>query len=98
MIRARLSQLPPQTMILHGGARGADTLAGQAAQAVGLPCHVFPAKWNQYGRQAGFIRNIQMLDQKPDLVLAFWDGLSQGTAHTIREALKRGILTETIRL
>lgn len=44
------------------------------------------------------IRNIEMLDQKPDLVLAFWDGASTGTGHTVAEAGKRGIPVEIVRV
>ncbi len=32
-----------------------------------------------------------MLESKPDLVLAFWDGQSRGTKHTITEARRRNI-------
>lgn len=31
-----------------------------------------------------------------DLVIAFWDGESKGTAHTIGEARKRGIPVEVV--
>jgi hypothetical protein len=37
-----------------------------------------------------------MLDEKPDLVIAYWNGKSNGTAHTISEARKRGIPVEVI--
>ena len=56
----------------------------------------FPADWDTYGKQAGFIRNIQMLDEKPDLVIAFQKNASRGTQHTINEARKRGIPVEVI--
>jgi hypothetical protein len=37
-----------------------------------------------------------MLDQNPGLVIAFWDGKSRGTAHTIGEARRRGIPVEVV--
>ncbi len=43
------------------------------------------------GRRAGLDRNVRMLDSKPDLALAFWDGQSRGTGHTITEARRRNI-------
>ena len=49
------------TVVIHGGARGADTLAGEAAQTMKVPVEVFPAQWNLYGKSAGPIRNKQML-------------------------------------
>lgn len=77
--------------VLHGGAAGADAIAGRIAEGYGFMAEAWPADWNLHGRRAGIFRNLAMLDAKPDLVLAFWDGKSKGTAHTIREAEKRGI-------
>lgn len=51
----------PVELLLHGGARGADTLAGQAAELLGWPEQVMRAEWNRYGCAAGPIRNRQML-------------------------------------
>lgn len=47
-----------------------------------------------YDSGAGFERNLRMLDERPDLVLAFWRGRSSGTRHTIGEAMKRDIPLE----
>lgn len=56
---------------------------------------MFPANW-KLGRRAGPIRNQLMLDQNPDKVIAFHDGRSRGTLHTITEARRRGISVEII--
>ena len=97
-IRARLLHLPRGSHVIHGGARGADRLAGDVARALGFQVEEVPAVWRTGGsvfdRSAGFRRNLRMLDMKPDLVIAFWDGRSTGTAHTIREAHKRGLAVE----
>ena len=93
-IGERLSLLPKSVEIIHGGARGVDTIAGTYAEALGFKVTVYPADWQGQGRGAGIIRNGQMLDLKPDLVIAFWDGESRGTAHTIEEARRRGIRVE----
>lgn len=97
-IAHRISKLPLGTIVVHGAARGADRSAGIAAAACGLEVQEFPADWTTYGKAAGPIRNIQMLDQKPDLVIAFHEDLasSKGTAHTVREAQKRSIPVEVI--
>ena len=89
-ITTALAQLPRGTEIISGGARGADSLAVVIARGLGLSAEVVPADWSQ-GRHAGLTRNIEMLDMAPDLVIAFWDGESTGTTHTIAEATKRGI-------
>jgi YspA, cpYpsA-related SLOG family len=94
-IRQRLAELPRSTIVIHGEARGADALADAAARGLGLTVMTFPADWSR-GKQAGFERNIAMLDEKPDLVIAFWDGKSKGTAHTIDQAIERGIAVEVI--
>jgi len=70
------------TLVIHGGAKGVDRLAGQAASRLDIPVEVYAADWDRYGKQAGFIRNGEMLARgRPDLVLAFWDGQSRGTQH-----------------
>lgn len=79
--------------VLHGGAFGADSAAGAAARALDLPVTVMPADWKAHGRGAGYRRNMAMLDQQPDLVVAFTTG-SRGTQHTIDEAPRRGIPLE----
>lgn len=80
--------------VIHGGARGADSMAALAAKWYRLPCAAFPADWERHGRRAGYLRNLAMLDQSPDLVLAFQRNGSRGTQHTIDEARARGIPVE----
>jgi hypothetical protein len=94
----RLDALPrrPQTTIIVGDARGADTAAYWSARCCNHPVRVFKADWKTHGKKAGIIRNLEMLDEKPDLVIAFWDGKSRGTNHTITESRKRGIPVEVI--
>lgn len=94
-IRERLAQLPRGTTIIHGDARGADKMAATIAGSLGLDVEAYPADWRQ-GRAAGVIRNLRMLDQRPDLVIAFWHGRSTGTGHTIEAARGRGIEVEVI--
>lgn len=93
-IRERLSKLPRGTEIIHGAARGADRLAGTVAASLGMQVTEFPADWDRYGRSAGFRRNVLMLDQSPDLVIAFWLNGSTGTKHTVDQADLRGIPVE----
>jgi hypothetical protein len=69
-------------------------MADHAALMLGLDSERYAADWKQYGKRAGILRNLQMLDQRPDLVLAFQRNGSRGTQHTIDEARKRGIAVE----
>jgi hypothetical protein len=69
----------PDLEIIEGGATGADTLARDWAKAKNVPVQTFPAKWKLYGKRAGYIRNVQMLEEgKPDMVIAFPGGAGTG--------------------
>lgn len=78
------------TEIIHGGARGADTLADAYATLYkNIPCKEYKADWTKYGKGAGFIRNQQMLDEEhPDMVIAFPGGA--GTADMVRRSKGQG--------
>lgn len=83
-------------ILIHGNARGADTLAGIVGRELGWEVIAFPAQWQKFGRGAGPIRNKQMLDEgKPDIVIAFHDNIetSKGTAHMLKIAMAAGITT-----
>lgn len=80
-----LDALSDVDCIIEGGARGADSLAGEWADARSVALEVYPADWNVHGKSAGHIRNQQMLDEgKPDLVIAFPGG--RGTANMVLRA------------
>lgn len=79
--------------MVHGNARGADLIAAHYAAAMGFVVESHPADWRR-GRNAGFDRNIEMLDSGIDLVAAFQLNLSSGTQHVINEARRRGIALE----
>ncbi len=96
LIRARIAGLPRGCEVLHGDARGADNLAASEAMLRGLTVRAFPADWKRHGKRAGLVRNIAMLDENPDLVIAFWDGKSTGTVHTITQARARRLPVEVI--
>lgn len=68
--------------IVSGGAIGADRLGERYAKEHGIPTVVFLAEWNKYGKRAGIIRNVQIIDNC-DVCIAFWDGESHGTKHDI---------------
>lgn len=96
-IDRRLSGLPgehEEIAIIHGAAPGADLMAARAALRWGFEPIAFPADWLTKGKRAGILRNLQMLDERPDLVIAFQRNGSRGTQHTIDEARRRGIPVE----
>lgn len=97
-IYERLAHLPGGSIVIHGAARGADSIAGDVAGELGYEVERYPAQWDVYGRAAGPIRNMEMLDRKPELVIAFHNNISnsRGTAHCLKEAVRRGIPTELL--
>ena len=82
--------------IISGAARGADQLGEQYAKEKCFLLKRFPAQWEQFGKRAGFLRNIQMLDyidtsDCDSYVVIFWDGKSKGTKQLIGNVKKRNI-------
>lgn len=101
MVHAHLSSLKAELgtfTVVEGGATGADVEAANAARHLDLPVETFKADWIKYGRAAGPRRNRQMLDTKPDLVLAFHDDIehSRGTKDCVGEARRRGIAVRVV--
>jgi len=76
--------------ILSGGAKGADELGRTFAEVFNIPFKLFPAKWDEHGKSAGFIRNKAMVNYCTHCVV-FWDGKSKGTKHTIDLCKQGGI-------
>lgn len=83
----------PDASFISGGAIGADSLAERFAREHNKPIVVVPADWSTHGKSAGYIRNQQMIDMGPNMVIAFWDGVSKGTQHTIDLAKQKKITT-----
>lgn len=82
-------------ILIHGGATGADELAGKWAQERDLKKIVVKAKWEKYGKSAGPLRNQAMLDMfAPDLIIAFEGGA--GTADMVRRAKLAGVPVKEI--
>lgn len=75
--------------IISGGARGIDSRARVVCRDYGYIADFeeFPADWESDGKAAGYKRNERLIEMA-DLVIAFWDGESKGTKHTIDLALK----------
>lgn len=88
--------------IIHGCAKGADSLAGFLAECYRLKVEEYPADWSMHGKAAGPIRNQRMLDEgKPNLVVAFKDGIDRGlnrggTEHMVKIAKAAGIPTYVV--
>ena len=101
-IEREMRKLPPGTIIIHGKAPGADTIAGQVAMALGFPVRDYPADWDKHGKAAGPIRNSKMLqkehrlDEPIDQGLAFHKDIehSKGTWDMVKKLRAKFIPTE----
>jgi len=81
-------------VIVHGACpRGADKTADVWAHNHGIRTEPHPADWAGYGKQAGFIRNAEMVSLGADLFLAFYKqgAGNRGTDHCARLAENAGI-------
>lgn len=78
-----LARLPKHAVVVHGGQRGLDSIAGAAARARGL--HVAPVLWRPdlYGKGAGPLRNQAIRQFLPTVGYAYPLGRSPGTHNMI---------------
>lgn len=80
---------PNEDTLISGGARGVDSWAEEVADERKCNKRIFKPEWDKYGKSAGFIRNKLIIDSA-NYVVAFWDGQSKGTKHSIDLAIKQG--------
>lgn len=74
-------------LIIQGEASGADFLAKKFSLENNIKLLSVPAEWNKYGPAAGPKRNEQMLNENPNLVVAFPGG--KGTKDMVRKSLAK---------
>lgn len=74
--------------IISGGAKGADELAKQYAKENNINYREFLPDWENYGKSAGYRRNSLIINDSNEVV-AFWNGESKGTKHSIELAEKQ---------
>jgi len=98
-----VDDLPADTVVVSGAARGVDSRAAARARARGLTVEEFPVtpeEWESIGPSAGHRRNERML-RTVARVTAFWDGESRGTGGAVefaRSALKIPVAIRSPRL
>ena len=99
LIYQTLKILSPK-IVVHGAARGADSLSGIAAKSLGIEVREYPANWSLHHRAAGPIRNrLQYDTELPDLTIAFHNNLdvSTGTKDMVKYTKSKGGLVLVIK-
>lgn len=84
----------PLTLIIHSCAAGADRLADEWADANDVAVDAKPADRKRYGREAGSIRNAQMLAEHLDLVIIF---PGKGTVDLIKKTNQGDVTVMRVR-
>jgi len=84
LVYQTLGAIPGVSFVIEGGAPGADRLAREWAEEMGIHYATVKALWDTYGLSAGPRRNRAMLELKPDLVVAFPG--NKGTADMVTRA------------
>lgn len=85
---ARLRNVLGPLNIIHGGARGLDSIVDHVARHQGINPEVVRPRYKEYHpKVAPKRRNIEMLDRHPDLVVGFWTGSKGGTTHCLEFAI-----------
>lgn len=82
--------------IVHGAARGADSIAESICQARGIKTEQHPvtqAEWDAEPRKAAMLRNQRMVDSGVDLCVGFLLDGSPGTTAQIAMAQRAGVIT-----
>lgn len=83
-------------VVVHGGARGADSHAAAICQRRGWVSRAFLPDKTVPSPQRFHQRNDRMLAERPDQILAFWDGKSPGTLSVKRKAKQLNLRCATI--
>lgn len=76
---------------VSGGAKsGADNLIERYSEENNIPVIVYYPLYSEWGVRAPLIRNQSIVNES-EMMIAFWDGKSTGTAHVIGLAKEKGI-------
>jgi hypothetical protein len=84
-------------VFVEGEAAGTDYLGFLYALRRGLKHIGYPADWDEHGKSAGYIRNVEMMEVA-QFCIAFWDGKSRGTQHVVRNCHRYDVSLRTIQI
>jgi len=82
--------LPPGASLVTGSASGVDATVARVARERGVPVRVLGASFEEAKDSGVAASRNQRLVDLCDVLVAFWDGASQGTRRTVERALDSG--------
>lgn len=82
--------LPSGSSLVTGSASGVDATVARVARERGLPVRVLGASFEEARDSGAAATRNQRLVDLCDVLVAFWDGASQGTRRTVERALDSG--------
>jgi predicted Rossmann fold nucleotide-binding protein DprA/Smf involved in DNA uptake len=85
-----VNSLPPRASVITGSASGVDAAVTKAARARGIAVQVISASFDEMADASKSAARNQRLVDACDVLVAFWDGRSQGTRNTVERALDSG--------
>ncbi len=89
-VEAHVAGLPEGTTLVTGSASGVDAAAIRSARARNLPLVRLPASLEEGSDPKLAAERNRKLVEQADVLVAFWDGSSEGTRHTVDRALDAG--------
>lgn len=101
-MREFLSQYEKDSFLIISGAAyyGCDAMVALFCEEESIENIEMPADWDKHGASAGHIRNHEMRKSieftSDPCVLAFWDGLSPGSAEMIDSCMSSDIHTTVV--
>jgi len=85
-VRQFIQSLPEDVTIITGGARGVDAVAEEEARKRGLKIIVHKPDFTKGYSPAAYHERNQKIAKECEILIAFWDNQSRGTASTIKYA------------
>lgn len=93
--------------LIHGGAAGADSIAGEVGERLDWTIETYPISqedWKRLGKRAGRARNVDMFNAgKPTRALAFGnltkpntDSDDSGTGHMVKVCNQGGVIVTVV--
>ena len=81
--------------IISGHAKGVDLLGERFAKNNNLNLIILPARWEKFGKRAGYLRNRDMADLATHC-LVICENNSKGSRHMYNIAKSKGLITSIV--